>query len=279
MSLVSRWHAALTEAGLTVDLTKGDEDLTGYPIVIVPSLFVMTDAQAAAIDAAARAGSTVLVTDQTGIVDENLRVRLGGYLGELQSTLGVWIEEFWPLGGAWARPGAIPVAPESTVAPTLRVRGDVFPDGAATGVEWSEVVHVRDASVRAVFDGGRLGGWPALTRKSRGRGAAWYLATRLGREDMAALVDHLIAEAGVEIHSPVGGVQAEFVETVQRGDALFVINHGTTDVTLEVSGTDVLTGVDAFGLTLEPNGVAVVVPESAEAGRVGGPDVLAVPGA
>ncbi|SEB08449.1 beta-galactosidase [Leifsonia sp. 21MFCrub1.1] len=257
-TLVARWHAALTEAGLTVDLTRGDEDLTGYAIVIVPSLFVTTDAQAAAIDEAARAGATVLVTDQTGIVDENLRVRLGGYLGELQSTLGVWIEEFWPLAGAWARPGAIPVSPESTVAPTVSVRGPVFDDGVATGIEWTEVVHVREAHVLAVFDGGQLGGWPALTRNVRGDGTAWYLSTRLERDGTAAIVRRLISESGLEVRRPVSDSDAGFVESLQRGEAQFVINHGATAVTLAGKGTDLLTGGDALGLTLEPQGVAVI---------------------
>lgn len=263
LALASRWHSALTEAGLTVDLTRGDEDLTGYPIVIVPSLFAMTDAQAAAIDAAASAGSTVLVTSQTGIVDQDLRVRLGGYLGHLQTTLGVWIEEFWPLGGAWARPGGIPVAPESTVVPTVPVCGDIFGEDGATGIEWSESIHVRDADVRAVFEDGHLSGSPALTRKARGAGAAWYLATRLGREDTATLVAHLIAESGLEVRTPVAGGEHGFVETVQRGEALFVINHGSTAVTVTEDGTDLLTGADALGLTLEPQGVAVIAPRVA----------------
>ncbi|WP_285114245.1 beta-galactosidase [Leifsonia sp. fls2-241-R2A-40a] len=263
LALAAHWHAALTEAGLTVDLAPGDEDLSAYPIVIVPSLFVLTDAQAAAIDAAAAAGSTVLVTSQTGIVDQDLRVRLGGYLGDLQSTLGVWIEEFWPLGGAWARPGAIPVAQESTVAPTVRVRGDVFGPEAATGIEWSECVHVRDASVRAVFEGGHLSGWPALTRKARGVGAAWYLATRLSREDTASLVAQLIADSGLALSASVVGGESGFVETVQRGDALFVINHGSTAVTLAQEGVDLLSGADAQGMTLEPQGVVVISPRVA----------------
>ncbi|MGO4298779.1 beta-galactosidase [Leifsonia sp. RAF41] len=274
LALAAHWHAALTEAGLTVDLTRGDEDLSGYPIVIVPSLFVMTDAQSAAIDAAVRAGSTVLVTSQTGIVDQDLRVRLGGYLGDLQSTLGVWVEEFWPLGGAWARPGAIPVTPEATVAPTVQVRGDIFGAEAVTGVEWSESVHVRDAAVRAVFEGGNLSGWPALTRRAHGAGAAWYLATRLSRQDAATLVAHLIAESGVEVRTPVVDLEHGFVETVQRGEALFLINHGATAVTVGEDGTDLLTGGDALGMTLEPQGVAIIAPRvTLDTSAVGGNSV------
>jgi beta-galactosidase len=261
LALVSRWHAALTEAGLTVDLARGDGDLTGYPIVVVPSLYVLTDAQAAAIDAAARSGSSVLVTDQTGIVDENLRVHLGGYLGGLRSTLGVWIEEFSPLTGAWAKPGGIPVTAEATVAPTVRVCGDVFADGSATAGEWAEAVRIRDAETRAVFHDGPLAGWPALTRNRSGRGAAWYLATRVDRAGRAAVVRALIAESAVEVpHLFESTADSGFVESVRRGDAHILINHGTTEVRVSTTGTDLLTGEDAEGMTLPPHGVAIVVP-------------------
>ena len=274
LALAAHWHAALTEAGLTVDLTRGDEDLSGYPIVIVPSLFVMTDAQSAAIDAAAACRIHRARHQQTGIVDQDLRVRLGGYLGDLQSTLGVWVEEFWPLGGAWARPGAIPVTPEATVAPTVQVRGDIFGAEAVTGVEWSESVHVRDAAVRAVFEGGNLSGWPALTRRAHGAGAAWYLATRLSRQDAATLVAHLIGESGVEVRTPVVDPEHGFVETVQRGEALFLINHGATAVTVGEDGTDLLTGGDALGMTLEPHGVAIIAPRvTLDTSAVGGNSV------
>ena len=258
LALVSRWHAALTEAGLTVDLTRGDEDLSGYPLVIVPSLFVTTDAQAAAIDAAARAGSTVLVTDQTGIVDSDLRVRLGGYLGALQSTLGVWIEEFWPLAGAWARPGVIPVSPESTVPPTVTVRGPLFSDRVLTGVEWAETVHAREAKILAVFGDGPLAEWPALTRNRRGKGAAWYLATRLGRADMAVLVQELIRDSGLKLQKLEIDGNSGFVEYVRRGDVRFLINHGNDAVTVACDGFDLLSGASASGMTLEPHGVAMI---------------------
>ncbi|MBU5421221.1 beta-galactosidase [Cellulomonas hominis] len=258
LSLVTPWHAALTEAGVLVDLVRGDEDLTGYSLVVVPSLFVASDAQVAALDAAARAGATVLVTAQSAIVDEHLHVRLGGYLGGLQQTLGVWVEEFVPLAGAWKRPGSFPVRDEATIPPTVPLAGADLPEGAA-GVEWSEVVRLHDAEVRARFAGGGvLDGRPALTRRATGDGAAWYLATRLGVADTAALVAVLLSEAGLTAAPVHRGDAGGWVETVRRGDLTFVINHGTAAVDLDLPGTDVLSGSAAAGLRLPAQGVAVV---------------------
>ena len=261
LPLVSRWHGALTDAGLVVDIVRGDEDLTGYPLVIAPALYVATDEQLARLDEAARAGSTVLVTDQTALVDERLRVRLGGYLGSLQDTLGVWIEEYTPLAEAQQRPGAIPVAAESRVAPTVRVAGSLFAGGSTEAVEWQDAVRVRDAEVLATFDEGDYAGWPALTRKRVGDGAAWYLATRLGRGAEAQLLDALLAEAGLRRRTVVEEPATGFVEVVRRGDADIVINHGRAPVTLALDGVDALSGEDARGRVLPPNGVAVIPAE------------------
>ncbi len=158
LALIAPWHAALAEAGVVADFVRGDEDLTGYPLIIAAGMYVATDTQIAALDAAAVGGSTVLVTSQSAIVDEQLHIRLNGYLGGLQKTLGVWIEEFAPLAGAWARPGAAPVDPEATGQPTLEVVGAIFPTRRTKGHDWSDVVRVRDADVRATFSGGILDG-------------------------------------------------------------------------------------------------------------------------
>ena len=70
---------------------------------------------------------------------------------------------------------------------------------------------------------------PAVTRRagSTGSGAAYYVATSLGREGLAELVQLLCSDAGVE---PVLGVRPpEDVEIVRRSngtkDWTFVINH------------------------------------------------------
>jgi hypothetical protein len=71
----------------------------------------------------------------------------------------------------------------------------------------------------------------------------------------------LIAESGVEVSCPFeSAADAGFLESVRRGDAHILINHGTTDVRVSTTGTDLLTGEAAEGMTLPPHGVAIVVP-------------------
>lgn len=241
LDVVLPWHRALAERGVVVDFARADETLARYPLVIVPALYSASDAQLAAIDAAVQAGSTVLVTGQSAVLDEHLHVRLGGYLGGLQQTLGLSVEEFTP-------PAA---ARESGRVSSLTVQGDTVA-GSAHG--WAEVVRVHDAEVRATFVGGALDGLPAVTRRDTATGVAWYLATRLDREPLAALIDRLAADAGIEL-APVAA--SGWLEVVRRGDREFVINHGHEPVRLDRDGVDELTGLPLRGLELESQGVAV----------------------
>src|SRR5688500_15050243 len=86
----------------------------------------------------------------SGIVDQENAVRPGGYPAAFRELLGVWSEEFYPL--------------------QPRERGRL--DSSATFHSWSEPMDVTDAEVVARYAAGPLAGWPAVTRRAVGSGAA-----------------------------------------------------------------------------------------------------------
>jgi len=244
------WHRALSSLGVAVDFVRAHDDLSGYRVVVAPAHFVMTDAQSANLASFAEGGGTLVVGFGSGITDEDLHIRLGGYLGEpLRSALGVWIEEFAP-----------PAAPDlratgGGVAPPVPLTGELLGDDAF-GVVWSEAVRVEDAEILARFGDGTLEAWPAVTRRSFGRGTGWYVATLPGPDALRRLVERVVTDAGVEV-PPAAAIGAN-VEAVRRGRSLFVINHGPDEARVAVDGTDILTGRAAMGLVLPPQGVAIV---------------------
>ena len=250
LQVLFAWHRALTSLGLTVDFVRADADLSGYRLVVAPAHAVATDAQVQNLAAFAESGSLV-VGFGTAITDENLHVRLGGYLGApLRHALGVWIEEFAPPAAPdLANLGAAP-------APAVALTGEVFA-GSATGQVWAEYLRVEDAETVATFDDGVLHGWPAVTRRTTGGGAGWYVATLPDRDALRGLAEQIVRTAGIELPAPVA--RGGEVETVRRGDARFVINHGAQPAELLLDGTDLLTGAAASGLRLAPQGVAIVV--------------------
>ena len=236
------WYRALWERGVGVDMVAPEADLTGYRLVVVPTLYLVTDAAAERIAEAARGGASVLVTYSSGLVDENDHIRLGGYPGAFRELLGVWVEEFAP----------------------LRSGERVQLDDGSTADLWTEALHLRGAEAVASYADGRLPGVPAITRAAAGRGSAWYVATRLEPAAVGALTDRLIAESGVR---PVVATRPG-VEVVRRTAEdgrswIFALNHTEEPAVLELHGHDLVADAAVDGtLELGPGAVAVVREET-----------------
>jgi beta-galactosidase len=244
---VFSWYSQLWQRAVSVDFVRPTDDLSGYDLVIVPSLFAASAEALRNLDAYARDGGTLLVTYQSAITDENAHITAGGYLGQLRTTLGVWIEEFAPLAAPDLEATGMWPAPETRLASDLL--------GSVDAEIWAEYLHPGTAEVLATFTEGSLDGWPALTRNVVGSGAGWYLATQLAEDALSILVDRLLDDAGVD--GVVGEVPAG-VEIVRRGTAVFAINHSEETVFVPLAGTDLLTGLAVENVRLEPQGVAII---------------------
>jgi beta-galactosidase len=239
-------HRLLRERGVTCDVVHPDHDLSSYRVVVVPTLYLTSDAQAAAVEAAARAGAQVVISYFSGIATAEDHVRLGGYPGAFRDLLGVRVEEFFPL-----------LAEESV--------GLVGPSGSeGSGRVWSEDARVTgdDVEVLRRYATGALAGRPAAARRTVGEGAAWYLGTLPDDATLAALLHDVTAAAGV---APAADV-APGVEVVRRrgrdGSWLFVLNHTEADCPVDVLGHDLVTGADVAPGHVVPARTAAVVRES-----------------
>jgi beta-galactosidase len=237
-------HRALFDRAVTVDVLPAWADLTGYSLVVVPGLFLVSDADAQRLIRYAEAGGTVLVTWFSGIVDEHNTVRTGGYPGAFRDLLGVWSEEFQPLL-------------DDQISEL---------DNGWRARRWSELLRASDGEdgveVVARHAGGDLAGIPAVTRRALpGGGAAWYLSVDLEERGLDALVGRLLAETGVAGAAAV----SPGVEAVRRASAtgsyLFLINHSDTDGHAAASGVDLLTGTRHHGRVPVAAGDVVVVRE------------------
>ncbi|MBG0560185.1 beta-galactosidase [Actinoplanes aureus] len=225
-------HRALRELGVTADVVSPDADLSGYRLVVVPCLYMVSDPAAERITEYVSAGGHLLVTFFSGIVDERDRIRLGGYPGAFRDVLGVLAEEFAPL-----LPGH-----------------EVTLSNGAKGSLWTERLRTTTAETIASYTDGPLPGIPAITRNEYGEGQAWYVATAL---DLREVLDTATRDAGVR------GAGDRTVEVVRRtGDGrgyLFVINHGTEPAEIAATGHDLVTGEPVRGvLRVEAGGVGVV---------------------
>jgi beta-galactosidase len=242
---VRRWYAALWRAGITADLAHPSGDLSRYRAVLVPALYLVSDADAANIRAYVDGGGTLLVGPYSGIVDEHDHVRLGGYPGAFADLLGVRIEEFYPLPAG------------QTVALS----------GGSVGRVWRESGRSTGAEVLESYVDGPVAGAPAVTRYER----AWYVGTRLVDADLGRLIETVCGSAGVAPALPgaTPGLEAVRRRHPDGTSYLFLINHTTTAQTAAATGTDMLTGQESAGQTPVPPGGVVVLRTSAPAAEEG----------
>ncbi|OYP19460.1 MULTISPECIES: beta-galactosidase [unclassified Streptomyces] len=237
------FYEALYDRHLTVDFAHPEADLSRYPLVVVPALYLMTEAAGNNVREYVERGGTLVVSYFSGIVDQHDAVHEGAYPGVLRDVLGLTVEEFSPL----------------LEDERVRLTG---PDGSElTGDVWTEFVVPRGAETVWTYADGLTAGRPAVTRHRQGRGTAWYVSTRLDAQGLDALVGWAADDAGL---APRAGLPRD-VEVVRRrgesGTYLFVINHtaGDTKVPLDTPGTELLTGERAAGRLAVPAGAVRVV--------------------
>ena len=236
---IRAFYERLWRDDITVDFALPGHDLSRYRLVVVPSQYLLTAADAANLTAYVAQGGTLVVSFFSAVVDENDAVHPGGYGAVLADALGVRVEEHLPL-----REGHVT---------GIRVDDHVF----AADI-WQEDLVVTTADVRATYTAGPAEGRPAVTRNVHGDGVGWYISTRPDADGLRAIMREVYADAGVDVPGTPDGVET----IVRRGadsDYLVAINHGTEQVSLTTTGTDLLTQADVRDtLVLAGGDVAVV---------------------
>ncbi|GAA2302524.1 beta-galactosidase [Streptomyces kunmingensis] len=233
--VVRAWHRALWEAHLTASFAHPEHDLTAYKMVVVPQLYLLTDAAIENLVTYVRGGGTLVCGFFTGVADTDDRVRAGGMDARLRELFGIrTVHEWWPLE-----------------------ERETVDCGTFEGTLWSEELSAEPgAEVVAAYRGGDLDGLPAVLR----RGHAWYLSTLPEPPALRSLLADAAAGAGVR--PPLSGLPAG-VEAVRRGDLLFLLHHGRGEVTVtlpdDATYRDVLSGEEHTGsVPLGRFGVAVL---------------------
>ena len=230
------YYTALWNLGVTIDFAHPHDDLSGYDLVLAPSLYLADREASANIADYVRAGGTFLASYFSGIVDENDAVYAGGSPGALRDVLGLSIPEFLPL-----------------YADQL-----VSLDNGTTATGWADDIQLEGADAAVRYTDGPAAGGAAITRNEYGAGSAWYVSTRIDGSALAELVTGVLADAQIPVPLQTG------LETVVRSgrdaDFTFHINHTADDVVLATDARiEMLTGAALDGSVAVPAGGVRVV--------------------
>ena len=203
---VATWYRSLWESGLRVDFVHPDAtavELSQYKLVLMPMVHMLSDKQEAEFSNYAKQGGNLVVGYFSNISDRTLRVKLGGYGGQLvKELIGVYVEEFYPL-----RPDQ-----------TLKL---------SNGLEaklWSELSRLNGAELVASFSGSDVDGSVAIAKRNLGSSTAWYQGTELTLESQKKFFSGIAAELGIKSEG------SDHAEVVHRGPYRFEIDHKANTV-------------------------------------------------
>ncbi|HVO38928.1 MAG TPA: beta-galactosidase trimerization domain-containing protein, partial [Spirochaetia bacterium] len=241
-----RFYGALFRAGVSVDMVRPGDDLTGYKLVFAPHLFILGDDTALRLVDYVRGGGVLVADCRTGVKDETGLCHARILPGLLGDALGISIHEYEALGAG--------VTYSLACAPPLA--------GSHRGARFADWVNLRGAERLAGYDEWHLRPYAAVTRNRFGRGWGYYVGTIVEEESFYdELATEVLGRAGIvpAVRPPLG------VEAIVREGGgrrvLFLINHTEADTEVETpeGKVNLLSGsVTGRTAVIEPYGVMVL---------------------
>lgn len=253
LSVEDQLHKALYQLNVGADFVFAEEAaFAGYDVLLVPPLYVASDALLQKIADFARGGGHVLLTPKSGFTNEWSTVRWLRMPGPLREACGFSYQEF------------------SSLKEPVALRGDPFGVGAEANKAsvWADMILPETAKPLAFYDHPFFGRYAAVTRNDFGKGTVTYEGTVLSDALQESVLRGVLARAGV---TPAGGGAAlpasvRLREAVSReGQRIrFYLNFSTTPQSFAYGhgpATDLLTGKPVSTgqtLSLGPWDLAVV---------------------
>ncbi|MDI7276045.1 MAG: beta-galactosidase [Anaerolineae bacterium] len=255
---IYRLHRELYDRHVVADVIPPGRDLSGYRLVILPSLVIVSAELATRLAAFVEAGGTVLATGQLGLRDGNANYVPAPGPQHLEELFGVHIQ-----GGMYLHSHVDPdealwvPAPQKGQAPIALtgVLGSEMAGGRAS--VWAADLTANGGTPVLKFTDGAFLGQPAVVEKRTGKGHTLYAGVIGASDELhSAIVGRALSLAGVQ----PGPETRRHVEVLTRGQVTFAINHTTQSaiVRLGREGKALLGTFRAGVAELPPYGVCIV---------------------
>jgi len=180
-SILLQLYGALYRANVGVDFVFPDStNFFDYKLIVVPPLYVASDALLIRLADYVRHGGHVLMAFKSGFTNEYSTVRWQMAPGPLREAAGFHYQEF------------------SDLKKSLALKDDPFHVGADNKVsDWAEMLIADTAQPLAYYDHPFFGKYPALTRNTFGQGTLTYEGTVLSDPLQSAVVRDTLKLAGL----------------------------------------------------------------------------------
>lgn len=250
-SLARQFHDALYFLNTGVDFVFPEtKNFSRYKLLIVPALYISSDALLQRISDYVKNGGNVIMTFKSGFANMNSAVRWVRAPGPLRAACGFSYQEF------------------SSLEHPLALRGDPFHVGSGDNkvMYWAEFLMPNDARALAYYDHPFFGRWPAITENHYGKGTLLYEGTYLSDGLQRAVLTRELKDLG--LYGPDQELPAA-IHAVTGTDRLgrhleYYFNYSGKPVAFTYhgpAGTDLLTResvADDQQVSLQPWDLAIV---------------------
>jgi len=230
LEVVRQMHRAAFRSNLGVDFVLAENaDFAGYQILLVPPLYVASDALLKKIADFVENGGHVIMSVKSGFCDENSVVRYTKAPGPLRKAAGFYYQEF------------------STIK-SLSLKDDPFKAGSEKNkaTDWAEFIIPETAKTLATYDDPFFGKYPAITENKFGKGSFIYEGCLISDEIQSKIVTAKAKETGL-----IGGDSLAYPIVMRYGTndqgktIRYYMNYSGKDQSVLYNfnkGTDLLTG-------------------------------------
>lgn len=174
-----RLYRALYRLNTGVDFVFPEtQDLGAYQVVVVPPLYIASDALLERLVKYVRDGGHLVLTLKSGFCDEYSTVRQGMAPGPLREAAGFHYQEF------------------SNLEKPLALKDDPFQAGADNRVsDWADMLLLDGAKALAYYDHPFFGKYPAITENRFGKGMVTYEGSVLSDKLQQKVLEHVLEQA------------------------------------------------------------------------------------
>jgi beta-galactosidase len=228
-TLLWQMYGVLYRANVGVDFVFPEStELSEYKVVVVPPLYVASDALLARLVDYVKNGGRVVMAFKSGFCNEYSTVRWETMPGLLRAAAGFHYQEF------------------SSLKQPLALKGDPLQAGAENQVsEWAEMIVPDTAKGLAFYDHPFFGKYPAITQNQFGKGTLTYEGTFLSDKLQRAVLLAVLKEAGLTSADQdlPASVRVKHGQNRNGKTLHFYLNYSSSPQTLNYSygaGTELL---------------------------------------
>ena len=250
MEVLRQMHRAAFRQNIGVDFVIAENaDFSAYSLLLVPPLYVASDALLNKISLFVKNGGHVIMSVKSGFCDENSVVRHVKSPGPLQEAAGFYYQEF------------------SNIKP-IPLRDDPFKVGTANNKakDWAEFIIPEAAKPLAYYDDPFFGKYPAVVENQFGKGSFIYEGCLLTDELQSKIVsDKALAIGLIDKDNKLSYPMVMKYGTNDKGKTIrYYLNFSNMQQSFVLgyaNGTDLLTNKQlrkGDSVTLKPWDILIV---------------------